>query len=284
MSVRAPQPIIDAYTIRTPPGSPPPYHVDLTGSIDPKRLRGYRVLVFVTMGQSNSANMSIGYQYTSNRPGRVLQLDPENGALYPYLADPLVGATGDGGHWVLDMADRLINADEYDYVVLVGITAIGAAAIEYFAPGSLSTLKHRFLVAGERLRDLGLRPSCWNFALGESAILYPEAAFRAPLDAMIAWVRAQGYVEPWILDITTRNTVTTDPSGTNVGARAALQNAVNGIDILAGVDTDDLTYPTYRIDEGGARVHLNAAGCQMKAQRKAANIIALKPLLAIPFL
>lgn len=284
MSVRAAPPIVDAYKIQTPSGSPPPYAASLTGPLDPKRLRGYRVLVFVAMGQSNAANMSVGYTYTSNRPGRVLQLDPENGALYPYLADPLIGATGNGGHWVLDMADRLINADQYDYVVVVGIIAVGGASIEYFAPGSLSTLKHRFLVAGERLRDAGLRPSCWNFALGESAILYPEAAFRAPLDAMIAWVRAQGYVEPWILDITTRNTVTTDPSGTNVGARLALQHAPNGVDILAGVDTDDLTYPTYRLDESGARVHLNAAGCQMKAQRKAANIIALKPLLANPFL
>lgn len=270
----APGTTIDPYSIRTPSNAPPPSRrIDLNENavrVDVRTLAGKRVLVFVSVGQSNAANMSLGYLYSITHVGKVLHLDPANGALYAPTADPCYGATGTAGTWLFEMADNLITAGTYDYVIVVGITAIGGIAIEYLAPGSLGFLNHRFDVVQARLRDIGLTPSVFNLRIGESAIGYPEASFRNPMDAMIASVQARGMTQPWLIDISTyHNDII------NTGAVAACTNIVNGTDILAGVDTDDLTYGTgHRLLEGGAKVHFNELGCNVMAARKSANIIA----------
>lgn len=270
--------IQDRYAIRTPVGFPTPFgFIEGIGTIvSANVLLGWRVLVIVLVGQSNSGNMAAGYQYVSHRPGRILLLNVFDGQLY-YYTEPCIGATGNGGHWIGDAADRLVDAGNYDYVVIVPAAAIGGASVEQFAPGVFGDLRHRIVTCSQRVADLGLRVSCYNYGLGESATGYPEASFRNPLDAMVADVRSQGLDAPWIMDITTyHNDVI------NTGAVAALTHIVNGTDILAGVNTDDLTYGLgYRLDESGARVHLNQAGCEAKAIRKFNNIAALHDFLPL---
>jgi hypothetical protein len=273
----------DPYQIITPSGFPPPWDTTPATQVSPYVLRGWKVLTIVLVGQSNSANMSLGYQYTVTNTGNVLLLNVYDGALYQYT-EPAIGASGNGGHWIGEAADILVTNGLYNYVVIVPAAAIGAASIEMFARGYWGvdnyvggSLFHRIITCANRVRDLGLNISCFNFALGESAVGYPQASFQLPLQAMVDQTRSAGFNAPWIMDITTyHNDII------NEGAVAALTDICNNTDILPGVNTDDLTYGDgYRILEGEYWVHLNEAGCHEKAARKAANITTWKDYLPL---
>jgi hypothetical protein len=280
------------YLMYTPPAPIGPYatpnsNPPTTPRVDPRSLTG-RIYTFGTVGQSNGGNMMPGYAYVPVNTGKVLVLDVYTGLLHQYM-EPITGGSGIGGNWMGEAADAMINAGAANYVVITNAAAIGSTSVETFVPGANGWFVHRIQTIAQRVSEIGLTMSAWNFALGESAMGYSETQFRTQLDAMIANTRANISAAPWIMDITTYYTDPNVPHAdlTNPGAVAALQNIVNEANqIYAGVNSDDLTFATgHRQSEpqtGGwnAHVHLNTAGCHAKAARKGTNLIALKDKLA----
>ena len=108
-----------------------------------------RTAIMLIFGQSNGANSGAG-PYTPAK--RVLNFNIFDGNCYIAI-DPLLGATERNGNFSSRMADKLIERDVFDTVVLAPIS-VGGSRIEEWTTGGA---RHRRLqVAIKRAQDAGL--------------------------------------------------------------------------------------------------------------------------------
>lgn len=189
-------------------------------------------MIALAFGQSNAANTG------ETRHDSVSGVfDFCGGHLY-HAGDPLVGTTGDGGSVWTRLGDRLIESGAYPAVVFAPI-AKSSTGIAEWAPGG--GLHHRIVDAIAALRASGLEPTHLLWHQGEKdagALDTPRVEYEAHLLAIAASIRALGVSAPLYVSVATRRAGTRgDPE-----IAAAQRSVVNGRDILAGPDTDQLGY------------------------------------------
>lgn len=224
---------------------------------------GQRVKVFVGVGQSNIAN-TVSAKHTFTNPAVVDNFNMFDGGLYA-AEDPLLGAQpyGGQGNWLSWFADKLIAADYCDRVILAPI-ALGSTTAARWAPGG--DMYHSLLMVCKRLATAGLPVSAFLWQQGESDRGTTQAAYQSSVGAMISAIRAAGYDEPWLLGKSTASTGVSQ----DANIAAAINALVNGTDIFAGADTDELVGSTYRAD--GA--HFNPTGADAAASLWVAKVQA----------
>lgn len=228
----------------------------------PSRLAaGERTGIFVGAGQSIIA-ASENANYTPTNSGKVDNLNVFDGGIYA-AQDPLLG-TGKymaGGCWLSRFADKLINVGVYDRVILVPI-ARGSSTVQDWMPGGI--LYKSLLAAHRRLAALGLTATATMWVQGQANAGIAQATYQSSLSTVIASLRAQGFVSPWMLG---KDTYVEGVTDANI--RAAITALVNGADIFAGADTDGLNGAN-RYDG----VHYTATGANAAADLWRAAVVA----------
>lgn len=213
-------------------------------------LPGERTLVLIGAGQSNMAS-SENANYVPVNAAKVDNLNIYDGGLYE-TRDPVLGAGvySLGGNWMVRLADKLISASHCDRVILSSV-ALGSTSVFDWAPGG--TMYPTLVAVNRRLAALGIAASAFLWAQGETDNVNAttQAAYQAALTAMIAGIRAHGFVAPWLIGKSTYTGGSTSPA-----VRAALSAVLNGADIRAGGDTDSVTAVGDRWDD----VHYTAQG------------------------
>ncbi len=218
----------------------------------PRLNDGERTAVLILDGQSNATNRLNATFYTPTNISKVDVFNIFDGGTY-VGTDPLPGC-GEWpgcGHWFGRVADGLIADGTYDRVIMVPI-AVGGTSIAYHAPGGV--LYPNLAMTHRRLAAVGLSPTAILWMQGETDTLQgtSQAAYSASLSAMLQGLKDAGYSTPWLLAKCTRREI-----GTSEAVRAAIDAAVNSVDVFAGPDIDTLSGSTYRESDS---THLTPAG------------------------
>ncbi len=225
--------------------------------------------VFVTAGQSNSANHGAPRQAPAD--ARVVAFGP--GGWRP-AADPQPIATGDGGSPWPAFGDALAAGLD----VPIGLVSVGwgGTTVEQWQPGG--TLYPRLRDALVALGPAGARAVLWHQGESDAAGGTSTAVYAARLQAIIRQSRLDaGYDVPWgIARVGFVPGLAQPPIDAVVAGQNAVVAAGGGRgDIFAGPTTDDLVGPAWRSDG----IHFNAQGLALHGQRWAADVRAA---LALP--
>lgn len=225
--------------------------------------------VFVTAGQSNSANHGAPRQAPAD--ARVVAFGP--GGWRP-AADPQPIATGDGGSPWPAFGDALAAGLD----VPIGLVSVGwgGTTVEQWQPGG--TLYPRLRDALVALGPAGARAVLWHQGESDAAGGTSTAVYAARLQAIIRQSRLDaGYDVPWgIARVGFVPGLAQPPIDAVVAGQNAVVAAGGGRgDIFAGPTTDDLVGPTWRSDG----IHFNAQGLALHGQRWAADV---RTALALP--
>jgi hypothetical protein len=220
-------------------------------------LRGKRVLVALTFGQSNAANH--GETPHAAGPG-VLSFYV--GKLYA-ARDPLPGATGDRGSVWTRFGDLIMATGRYDAVVIAPI-GVGSSEIRRWVPGG--DLHPRLIYTLRDLQAAGLPATHLLWHQGEGDRWTTGEEYRSRFLAMLAAVRREGVAAPVYVSVATRA-----PSGIVPAVQEAQRGLVDpAAGIRAGPDTDALG------DEFRNRRdpdHFNDAGLRRAAELWAAAVV-----------
>jgi len=252
-----------------------PYLLNTTGRVgysilDGKAIRSPRINMgentafFICVGQSLFAN-TVNAQYVPTHASKIDQLSVFDGGCYNCV-DPVIGPDGStpiGGTFFGQLADKLITDGFYQRVVFLPC-AVGGTLVSRWQPGG--DLNHRLVAAGTRAYASNFNVTAYLYQQGEAdnAAATPQANYQASLNYMISGERAAGRNAPWLI------AKSTFAGGEVSAAIQAAQVAVrNGVDILAGADTDTLGV--------GVRhdgTHLTALGAMQAAALWATAIVA----------
>jgi hypothetical protein len=188
-----------------------------------------RTGIFLVFGQSNGANS--GEAPYSPRQ-RVLNFNIFDG--YCYIAmDPLLGATEQKGNFASRLADKLIERDLFDTVVITPI-AVGGSRIEEWTTGGS---RHRRLqVAIRRIQDAGLAFTHLLWHQGETNAGY-DPDYQTYVDSFMnihAALHSYGVTAP--LYVAQASVCRSPPCEIIRAAQRAVVDPTRGI--LAGPDTD----------------------------------------------
>lgn len=224
-------------------------------------LRGQRVLVALTFGQSNAANH--GETLHTSGPG---VLNFYLGRLYA-ARDPLLGATGGRGSVWTRFGDLVVAGGRYDAVVIAPI-GTGSSEIARWAPGG--DLHPKLIYTLRDLKAAGLPPTHLLWHQGEGDRQTTGEAYRAWFLALLEAVRREGVTAPVYVSVATRY-----PGGTTPAVQEAQRGLVDpAAGIRAGPDTDALgdEYRNRRDPD-----HFNDAGLRRAAELWAEAVARSKP-------
>jgi hypothetical protein len=132
---------------------------DATGRTECHRV-AERSATIVVVGQSNAANFAAG-RYTAGP--NVVNFNIYDGRCYPAV-DPLIGASGDSGHFATRLGDFLIERGLAKHVTLAPI-GMGNTRIEDWS--SSGVFNYRILVLIRRLYEAHLKPDLILWQQGE---------------------------------------------------------------------------------------------------------------------
>lgn len=226
--------------------------------------------VFVTAGQSNSANHGAPRQTPAD--ARIVAFGP--GGWRP-AADPQPIATGDGGSPWPALGDALAGALD----VPVGLVSVGwgGTSVEQWLPGG--TLYPRLRDALVALGPNGARAVLWHQGESDAAGGTSRTVYAARLRTVIRASRVDaGYDVPWGI---ARVGFVPGLAQAPIDAIVAGQDAViagiaggagdDGVgEVFAGPPTDDIVGPAWRSDG----IHFNAAGLTEHGRRWAGHVRA----------
>lgn len=231
--------------------------------------------VVVTLGQSNVANFC-GGKYIAQH--EVANFNLYDGKCYS-AADPLVGASGDGGNFATRLGDVLISRRLAERVVLAPI-GMGNTRIEDWAPGGV--FHRRILVLIRRLYEAELTPDLIVWQQGEGNANDHDLAgerYRRHLLGIVQTFRDYGISAPFAI---AQCTICGKPHpnpfirvarafwrrNIRVGQRRA---AESGVGTCLGPDTDLIGYED-RFD----CCHMAESGAQKQAEMWADAIAKFK--------
>ena len=226
--------------------------------------------VFVTAGQSNSANHGAPRQTPAD--ARIVAFGP--GGWRP-AADPQPIATGDGGSPWPAFGDALAGAVD----VPIGLVSVGwgGTTAEQWLPGG--TLYPRLRDALVALGPGGARAVLWHQGESDAAGGTSRTVYAARLRTVIRASRVDaGYAVPWGI---ARVGFVPGLAQAPIDAIVAGQDAViagiaggagdDGVgEVFAGPPTDDIVGPAWRSDG----IHFNAAGLTEHGRRWAGHVRA----------
>jgi hypothetical protein len=213
-----------------------------------------RTAAIVIVGQSNAANHGTG-KYVAKR--RVDNFNVYDGKCY-HAADPLLGASGDGGNFATRLGDKLIEAGLFDRVILAPI-AMGGTTVEQWAEEGM--FNRRIPVLIRRLYDAGLRADfiLWQQGEGNQGVGdIGGRQYRKNLLEVIWTFRRYGVSAPFFVSLTT-TCGGPHPNAENI--RAGQKSVVNPkVAIYQGADTD-----TIGLEHRWDSCHFNEVGLEMAA-------------------
>ena len=202
-----------------------------------QRLPASRVMVAVTFGQSNSANLG----ETPHVAGRGVYNFYE-GKLYR-ARDPLLAADGSGGSVWTRLGDKLIAAKSYDAVIFVSLGQ-GTSDIAQWQPQG--RLLPKVLKALRNLKDHNLTVThlFWHQGEADNRLQTSGAVYKSLFLKMLSAIRQEGTTAPIYVcraSLCRQNKI-------NHSLKQAQSQLVNTSDnIRPGPDTDTLGY-AYRYD------------------------------------
>jgi hypothetical protein len=154
-----------------------------------------RTAVVVTLGQSHAANHG-GGQYTATKC--VDNFNVYDGSCY-HAADPLLGASGEGGNFATRFGDMVIERGLFDRVIIAPI-AMGGTRVEQWAEEGL--FNRRILALVRRLRDASLTPDFifWQQGEGNRGVVDPGGhQYRKNLLEVVQTFRRFGVDAPFFI-------------------------------------------------------------------------------------
>ncbi|MFT7624471.1 MAG: hypothetical protein ACI9WU_003659 [Myxococcota bacterium] len=217
--------------------------------------------IFVTAGQSNSANHGLPPQVATDE--RVLAQDLVSG--WKPAGDPQPIATGSGGTpWPL-LGDLL--ADEWE--VPIGFVSVGwgGTSVAQWQPAAAEMLYPRLKDAVSTLGAFGFRAVLWHQGESDNASGTTAAAYQQGLETIIQASRDDaGFAVPWGVALASFLPAT-GSSPEIVGAQQAIADADPLV--FVGAATDDLIGVAFRHDT----IHFNGPGLQEHANRWAEVVL-----------
>lgn len=213
-----------------------------------------RTAVIVVLGQSNAANHGSG-RYVARQ--NVDNFNIYNSKCYR-AADPLLGASGDGGNFATRLGDKLIEAGLFDRVILAPI-AMGGTMVEQWADEGM--FNRRIPVVIRRLHDAGLTIDfiLWHQGEGNPGMGDMEGRqYRKNLWEVISTFRRYGVEAPFFVALAT---LCGGPHANAENIRAGQKSAVDArVGIFLGPDTD-----TIGVEHRWDGCHFNEIGLDMAA-------------------
>lgn len=218
-----------------------------------------KVLVILLLGQSNAGNHG---QTRAEPVADVFNF--YDGRCY-VAADPLPGASGDGGSVWMRLAPRLLRPGQIDAVLLAPL-AVNSTSIEQWNRHPLLLEGLQRLVGQLRQRGFEVAQVLWQQGEAESFKGTSADAYRLGFAEMLGRLRGLGVDAPvWVAQATRCQ------QRSNAAVHAA-QGELPGLlaGVRAGPDVDRLFDPVYRHDG----CHFSARGLEAAAQAWATAIAA----------
>lgn len=214
-------------------------------------------MVIFTFGQSNSANHGWGNYTPENKVYNYFE-----GKLYP-SADPLIGATGQGGSVWNRLADKLIENGCTEQVTIIPI-GVGGVEISAWAKGGY--LYDRLVKTVEKIKEQGIIPDCILWHQGESDNISntPKEDYIGMFETIRDVFRSRGINSPIGVAIASYHPYCIEENeGNDVDIREAQEELAKRYDdIFAGPDTDKLNKAFHRADG----VHFSEKGQEEHAE------------------
>lgn len=213
-------------------------------------------MVIFTFGQSNSANHGWGNYTPKHKVYNYFE-----GKLYP-SADPLIGATGNGGSVWNRLADKLIEDGCTGQVTIIPI-GVGGVEISAWAKGG--PLHNRLIETVEQLKEQHITPDCILWHQGESDNISntSEENYIRMFETIREVFRSRGINSPIGVAVASYHPYCVNE---NEGNDPAIRNAQKKLakkydDIFEGPDTDKLNKAFQR----GDGVHFSEKGQETHA-------------------
>lgn len=224
--------------------------------------------VFVTCGQSNSANY--GRPRQTAESDRVSAADFQTGH-WQHSADPQPGATGGGGSpWPL-LGDLLVKT--CDVPVGFVCVGVGSTTVSYWRPSGKGY--QRLRTALQRLRPHGCRAVLWHQGESDSIIGTSAEAYASMLEKTIVQSRQDaGWNVPWGVALASfhpKREATVARQAAVVAGQRQIAARVAGV--FQGPETDSFHTRGMLSDS----VHFNDRGLAAHAKGWAAALAPLVP-------
>jgi hypothetical protein len=213
-------------------------------------------LAFLILGQSNAGNHGEGKFVASQRVFNFNLFD----ALCYRAADPLLGATGEGGSpWCL-VADSLI-ARGAAHEILLAPVAVGGARVAEWAPGG--PYNHRMMYALDALRTVGtaLTHVLWHQGEADALDGTTGDVYVARFHQVVESLRSRGVSAPIYAATASYFGVPAGYEQQQQVIRSAQRRLIDpGAGIFPGPDTDSILhrYDDCHMSEAGLRKHAAA--------------------------
>jgi hypothetical protein len=211
-----------------------------------------KTMVALAFGQSNSANY-----------GQTLMATKRNA--YNFYdskcykaADPMLGATRNGGSVWTRLGDMLIESGTYDNVIFVTI-GVGGSEVKRWAPDG--DLNGRIADVARQLeqKKLKLTHLLWHQGESDLHIKTPKDEYKRMFMAMFAGIRKLGIDAPIYVAVATH----CGGGGFGGGIQSAQRELVNpALKIYPGADSDKLAGIEDRYDD----CHFSASGLKKHAE------------------
>lgn len=213
--------------------------------------------VVFAFGQSNAANHGQTRYTASDRVYNYFK-----GHYYP-AADPLVGATGEGGCVWTRLADMMIDKGLAQEVTLV-CPAVGATCVSEWAEGG--PLYSRLAETVDGMLEDGVVPDVILWHQGESDNIAdtPAEDYVKSFLSVREVFRSRGIQSPIVVAVASYHPACIgDGDGTDTQVRAAQKQLADSYpDIMPGPDTDRLDRCCHRHDG----VHFSGKGLELHAE------------------
>lgn len=213
-----------------------------------------RTSVIVILGQSNAANHGSGRYIAKHQVDNFNLYDSK---CY-HAADPLLGASGDGGNFATRLGDKLIEAGLFDRVILAPI-AMGGTMVEQWADEGM--FNRRIVVLIRRLHDAGLGIDLILWHQGEGNPGMGDVGgrqYRKNLWEVVSTFRRYGVKAPFFVSLAT---LCGGPHANAENIRAGQKSAVDPrAGIFLGPDTD-----TIGLEHRHDACHFNETGLEIAA-------------------
>ena len=213
-----------------------------------------RTCVIVIVGQSNAANHGAGRYVALQNVDNFNLYDGKN----YHAADPLLGASGDGGNFATRLGDKLIDAGLFDRVILAPI-AMGGTTVEQWADEGM--FNRRIVVLVRRLHDAGLKIDfvLWHQGEGNAGMGDIEGRqYRKNLWEVVFTFRRYGVNAPFFVALATLcGGLHANAENIRAGQKAAVDPKAG---IFLGPDTD-----TIGVELRWDKCHFNEIGLDVAA-------------------
>lgn len=214
-----------------------------------------KVMVVLTIGQSNAANFGDG-SYTCKHP----VYNYYKGDLY-MAKDPILGANGPGCSVWTRVADRLIDSGLYKKVILVPC-AIGSTSVQCWAEGDCKAQLLKTL-AYLKKDNIELTHIFWDQGETDNVDKTTKAEYKKRLKQVIGMIRAEQPNAVFFSTISSYFPFNNDnPFGISAAITAAQHEVIaEDEQVKLGPNTDDLNLAYYRQQD----VHFTSKGLDQLA-------------------